>query len=141
MQNMSPRQCNSCRGLFYVQYVTKYATSAKILPILKDFNVGSNPTVSANCETRVNTGKTEKASIYAGLSYFIFASGYAEKHKKMQKKKKCMSRNMSRNYETPYFWAKCALSFICSLFSRSASVDLYTRFIVRSVLQPPIRMV
>ena len=57
-----------CRGLFYVQYATKYDTSAKIPSILKDFHVGSNPTVSAISETRVNTGKIENASIYAGLS-------------------------------------------------------------------------
>ena len=70
---MSPRQCNSCRGLFYVQYATKYDTSAKIPSILKDFHVGSNPTVSAMIETRVNTGKVKMASIYAGLSFFIIA--------------------------------------------------------------------
>ena len=81
---MSPRQCNSCRGLFYVQYDTKYDTSAGIPTYIKDIHVGSNPTVSAMIETRVNTGKVKMASIYAGLSFFIIASVYASKHKKMQ---------------------------------------------------------
>ena len=76
MQNMSPRQCNSCRGLFYVQYVTKYDTSAKIPSILKHFHVGSNPTVSAMIETRVSDGWRMKANICAGLIFLFFIAKY-----------------------------------------------------------------
>lgn len=66
-------------------YDTKYATRVWNPSILKDLHVGSNPTVSAISKTRVNTGEIEKASIYAGLNFFIIASVYASKHKKMQK--------------------------------------------------------
>ncbi len=70
---------------FFKLYDTKYATSAKIPSILKDFHVGSNPTVSAIWETRVNTGKIEKASIYAGLSVSYMFSEIAYLQKILQK--------------------------------------------------------
>lgn len=55
-------------------YDTKYATSTRIPTYLKDIHVGSNPTVSAISETRVNTGKVKMASIYAGfsVSYMVY---------------------------------------------------------------------
>jgi len=46
---------------------------------------GSNPTVSASYKTRVNTGKIEKASIYAGLSVSYMFSEIAYLQKILQK--------------------------------------------------------
>lgn len=47
--------------------------------------VGSNPTVSAISETRVNTGKVKMASIYAGLSVSNMFSEIAYLQKILQK--------------------------------------------------------
>ena len=56
--------------------------------------MGSNPTVSAISETRVNTGKIEKASIYAGFSVSYMFSEIANMIHRIA--------NIIKQYDTKY---------------------------------------
>ena len=92
-------------------YDTKYATTVWNPSILKDFNVGSNPTVSAISETRVNTGKIEKASIYAGFSVSYMFSKIANMIHRIAKIRKEYATKYDTKSGDAIFLGKVSIEF------------------------------